>query len=154
MWPMASTARAQDRVALADFAAGALVFPDDTTVTEGFTGASVRLYLSPRISVGPEVAYAIAEDHGHLFLTGNFTLDFNRRQRATPFLTFGAGLARTAGGAGVRRRASNDPTFTAGGGVRGRLGRRVEAGAEARIASSHPRFSYLRFNAFVSVGLR
>src|SRR5262245_52530330 len=59
-----------------EFAAGSLLFPDDGIVNEGFYGANLRLYVTPRVSVGPEIAYISGEGHNHLMLTGNVTYDF------------------------------------------------------------------------------
>ena len=76
MLSLAQTASAQSRPSPAvEFAAGAFLFPDDGLVTEKFFGGSGRIYLSPRISIGPEVAFVDGTNHRHLMLTGNITFD-------------------------------------------------------------------------------
>lgn len=151
----AATAAAQDRPGPAvEFAGGALVFPDDGTVREPFVGAAARVYLSPRVSVGPEIAYVSGEGHSHLMLTGNVTLDLlapvqGRTRSVTPFFVAGGGFFRTSEQVPNETFTSFDGAFTAGGGVRGRLGRRLLVGGEARIGWE----LHLRLNAFVGVQL-
>src|SRR5262245_23938606 len=81
-------------------AGGALVFPDDATVTERFGGGTVRFYVTPRISIGPEFAFISGERHTHQMLTGNVTVDLLGAPAAgsrplTPFVVAGGGLFRT-----------------------------------------------------------
>jgi hypothetical protein len=145
---------AQARAApVAELAAGVLLFPDDGVVTEGALGGNLRFYLSPRVSIGPEVTYVSGANHSHLMLTGNLTFDFRgpvngEPPAVTPFLVAGGGLFRT------RQRffnnevfASNEGAFTAGGGVRVRVGRSVFLGGEARVGWE----THLRINALVGV---
>ena len=55
---------AQDRPSPAlDLAAGWVGFADDGVVSELPIGAAVRWYLSPRISIGPEVTFIAGESH-------------------------------------------------------------------------------------------
>jgi hypothetical protein len=58
-----------------EFAAGWVGFPDDGLVSEGLVGGQGRWYLTPRVSVGPEVAYIGGQNHSHLVVTGNLTWD-------------------------------------------------------------------------------
>ena len=154
--PMVLPAAGQERpVPVAELAAGALMFPDDSLVTEGFFGGAVRFHVLPRISIGPEIAYVRGTNHSHLVLTGNVTFDFlapvNGRPRpVTPFAVVGGGVFRT------RESFPNDETFasgegafTAGGGGRVRIGDHVLAGVEARIGWE----LHLRLNALVGVRL-
>jgi hypothetical protein len=150
------SASAQDRPApAAEFAAGALFFPDDGTVTEGFVGGTGRIYVLPRISVGPEIAYVQGQNHSHLMLTGNLTVDLVRpingqARPVTPFVVVGGGVFRTREQfPGRETFASGDGAFTAGGGVRVNAGRRVFVGAEARIGWE----LHLRLNGVVGVRL-
>src|SRR5262245_19201020 len=143
---------AQERPAPAiELGAGALLFPDEGVVTEGFIGGTGRFYVSPRISLGPEVAYIQGDNHHHLMLTGNVTVDLAAPGRSvTPFVVAGAGLFRTnetppAGGP----FSHNEGAFTAGGGVRALVGDRVIVGAEARVGWE----THVRFNGFVGVRL-
>src|SRR5262245_59120818 len=92
---------AQERPSPAiELAGGALLFADDGIVEEGFFGGNARFYLSPRISVGPEVAFVLGENHSHFMLTGNLTCDLlspvnNRRRAVTPFVAAGRDLSRS-----------------------------------------------------------
>jgi hypothetical protein len=138
-----------------EFAAGALLFPDDGIVTEGFAGGAVRFYVLPRVSIGPELAYVRGRYHSHLMVTGNVTFDFlapthGRPRSVTPYAVAGGGLFQT------RERfpstgtfTSGDPAFTAGLGMRALVGRRVTVGAEARIGWE----LHLRVNGIVGVRL-
>jgi hypothetical protein len=154
--PFARPAAAQARPGpVVEIAAGSLLFADDGVVTEGFVGGAGRVYVLPRISIGPEIAYVRGSNHSHLMLTGNVTFDLLRPvngepRLVTPFAVVGGGLFRT------RQRfpnnevfTSSDGAFTAGGGVRARLGKRVTLGAEARIGWE----LHLRLNGLVGVRL-
>ncbi|MBA2305690.1 MAG: hypothetical protein H0W08_24075 [Acidobacteria bacterium] len=154
---LARPASAQERPApVAELAAGALLFPDDgITVKEGLVGGTARFYVSPRLSVGPEVAYVRGDDHAHLMLTGNLTFDFlgpvNGQPRpVTPFVVVGAGLFRTREEfPGTADFTSSEGAFTAGGGVRAHVGTRMILGAEARIGWE----LHVRVNAIVGIRL-
>jgi hypothetical protein len=154
--PLAGLARAQDRPAPAvEVAVGSLFFPDDALVTEGVIGAAGRFYLLPRLSVGPEIAFIAGERHDHLMLTGNVTFDFIGPERGqpppvTPFVVVGGGLFRTREEFPFNETfVSSDGAFTAGGGVRARVGSRVFVGAEARIGWE----LHLRLNGIVGIRL-
>ena len=149
-------AAAQDRPGPAvEFAGGALLFVDDATKTEPFAGAAARFYVTPRVSVGPEVAFSSGDNRSHLMVTGNVTLDLldpvrGRPRAVTPFLVIGAGFFQT------RERFFDDAifnsgegAFTAGGGVRARFGQRLVAGGEARFGWE----LHWRVNGFVGVQL-
>jgi hypothetical protein len=152
--PLARPAAAQERPApVGEFAAGALLFADDGVVTEGFVGGTARFYVSPRISVGPEIAYITGTNHNHLMLTGNMTVDLvapvNGQPRAvTPFVVVGGGLFRTSESFfNVEDFTHNEGAFTAGGGVRALVGQHVIVGAEVRIGWE----LHIRLNGFVGV---
>lgn len=137
---LTGSASAQDLPApAAEFAAGTLLFPDDGIVAEGAVGGTARWYVHPRISVGPEIAYVAGDRHSHLMLTGNVTFDViedDRRGRAriVPFAVIGGGIFRTREQFPFNETfTSTDGAFTAGGGVRTRVGDRVFVGAEARV---------------------
>jgi len=132
---------------VAEFAAGVLMFPDEGIVTEGFAGGAGRFYLSPRISVGPEVAYISGDKHSHTMLTGNMTFDFfGPERRVTPFAVVGGGLFRSRYVFPENEIFThNEGSFTAGGGVRGSIGQRVVAGVEARVGWG----THIRLNGFI-----
>ncbi len=152
---LAEPAAAQERPApVVELAVGALLFPDDgITVEEGFIGGAGRFYLSPRLSVGPEIAYIGAALHSHLMLTGNLTFDFigadGQPPRLTPFVVVGAGLFRTREEFGTIDSTHSEGAFTAGGGVRVRVGKRVVVGAEARVGWE----LHLRVNGMIGISL-
>ena len=148
----AAPAAAQDRPAPAvEVAAGALFFPDDGLATEGFAGGAGRFYVSRLVSVGPEIGYVNGQHHSHLILTGNVTVDLaDPDGPVTPFVVAGAGLFRTSEQTPNNLTATHtEGAFTAGGGVRGRIGTRVFVGAEARIGWE----THVRVNGFLGVRL-
>lgn len=148
----AAPAVAQDKPApAAEVAVGAFLFPDDgETVRKRFAGGNVRFYVSPRVSLGPEIAVVDGPTQSHLMLTGNVTYDFIAGNPAplTPFVVVGAGLFRTREEFGrVQPFTHSEGGFTAGGGVRGSAGRYVFFGAEARIGWE----THVRLNALLGV---
>lgn len=146
---------AQDRPSPAlDLAAGWVGFADDGVVSEFPIGAGFRWYLSPRISVGPEVTFIGGESHRHQVVTGNLTVDFlaprNGLPRVTPFIVVGGGMFRTSEGFENRPPFSaTEGAFTVGGGIRAPVGDRVAVGADVRLGWE-PHF---RITGFVSIGL-
>lgn len=146
---------AQDRPSPAlDLAAGWVGFADDGVVSEFPIGAGFRWYLSPRISIGPEVTFIGGESHSHQVVTGNLTFDFfaprNGAPRVTSFIVVGGGMFRTSEGFANRPPfSSTEGAFTVGGGLRAPIGDRVAVGADARLGWE-PHF---RITGFVSVGL-
>ena len=149
---LATTASAQSRPGPAvEFAAGALLFPDDGLVTEKFIGGSGRVYVSPRISIGPEVAFVDGTNQRHLMLTGNITVDLlapsqGSPRRVTPFVVLGAGLFRTTEDfSGSASFSSSEGAFTAGGGIRGFVARRAFVGGEVRVGWE----THIRINGVV-----
>ena len=149
-------AGAQKRPApVAELSVGWAGFPDDgDMVSEGVIGATVRWYVRPRLSVGPEVAYVSGRNHRHVMLTGNITWDVlaasnDRPRPVTPFVTVGAGLFQTRGTFFGDAVVSREGAFTAGGGVRAAIGQRATAGAEARVGWE----THLRLTGFIGVRL-
>lgn len=139
---------------VAEVAVGALFFADDGVVTEQFASGSVRYYVLPRISIGPELAFVQGRHHGHLIVTGNVTFDFLRPlngapRRATPFAVLGGGVFGTRELFPTGTFWSSDGAFTAGGGIRTSIGRRIVAGAEVRVGWE----LHVRVNALVGVRL-
>ena len=149
-------AAAQTRPApVLEIAAGAYLFPDDgETVTEGFVAGAARFYLTRRLSVGPEVTFVSGDNHSHWILTGNLTYDFladagGAPRSFTPFVVVGGGVWSTRGDFFDRGTyTSYEGAFTTGAGVRGRVGPRVQLGAEARVGWE----LHLRVNGFVGIG--
>jgi hypothetical protein len=154
--PLARPAAAQERPGpVAELAAGALLFPDDGgIITEGVVGGAARFYVLPRVSLGPEIAYIQGDNHNHLMLTANVTFDFlrpaNGEPRAvTPFVVVGGGLFRSRDSFRNEVFTSTEGAFTAGGGVRALVGKRVIVGLEARIGWE----LHIRLNGILGVRL-
>ena len=137
--PMTGLAAAQDRPGPAlEFTVGWVGFSDDGIVSEGLVGGAARFYVSPRLSLGPEIGYISGDNHSHFVLTGNVTWDItrptgNRSGQVVPFLVVGAGLFRTNESFSSGPFSSNEGAFTAGGGVRAFVGDRVTLGVDARV---------------------
>jgi hypothetical protein len=136
-----------------EVAGGTLLFADDGIVAEPFVGGTARFYVSPRVSVGPEIAFVDGENHSHLMVTGNVTFDFlapvhGEPRPLTPFALVGGGLFRTRESFPNQQDfTSKEGAFTAGGGLRVALGRRLVAGAEVRVGWE----LHTRLNGFVGV---
>jgi hypothetical protein len=126
---------AQQSSPAVEFSAGPIAF---TEATETFVAGTGRLYVRPRLSVGPEVTYIFGERHSHLVVTGNVIYDFLRwgpgqPRRWTPFGVAGGGFFQTREELFVGDYTSTEGAFTAGGGVRTLLGDRIILGGDVRI---------------------
>jgi hypothetical protein len=138
-----------------EFLAGYAGFVDDATIDHGIVGASARVYLTPRVAVGPEFVYMRGPNSDRdLFLTGNMTFDVlpprnGRPRRVTPFLVAGGGFFQHSDRFGSTTVTSYEGAFTAGGGVRGWISDRVYAFADFRLGWE----LHARVNAGIGVGL-
>ncbi|HEX8026979.1 MAG TPA: hypothetical protein VF491_00880 [Vicinamibacterales bacterium] len=152
--PLAGSAGAQERpLPAVEFGAGWIGFADDGIVSEGLVGGAGRWYMSPRISLGPEVVYIFGSNHSHLVATGNVTFDLlspegGRPRDVTPFLVAGGGLYQTRETFFAGDFTSNEGAFTAGGGVRASSDR-ITIGIDARVGWE----LHLRVNGFVGFRL-
>jgi len=137
-----------------EFLAGYAGFADDATIDHGIVGAAGRVYLTPRLAVGPEFVYMRGPGSDRdLFLTGNLTFDvlpprFGRPRRVTPFLVAGGGFFQHSDRFGAFDFTSYEGAFTAGGGVRGWVTRRVYALADFRLGWE----LHARINAGIGIG--
>ena len=137
--PMANTAAGQDRPGpVPEFEVGWVGFADDGIVSESLVGGAVRLYVLPRISIGPEVVYIRGDNHSHVVATGNLTWDLfaptnGRPRQVTPFLVAGGGVFQTREAFPTGTFTSSEGAFTAGGGVRALVGNRVTVGIQSRV---------------------
>jgi len=153
--PMMDIAGAQERPLLAvELAAGWVGFADDGIVVEPLMGGAARVYLLPRVSVGPEILYLRGEHHSHLALTGNVTWDAlvptsGRPRPMMPFFVVGGGLFRTRETFPSGNFTSNEGAFTTGGGVRAAAGDRLTIGIDARVGWE----LHVRVNGTVGVRL-
>jgi hypothetical protein len=153
----AAAASAQDaRPAPAvEFLAGWAGFADDATIDHTIYGTAARVYLTPRLAVGPELVYMRGPNSDRdLFLTGNLTIDL-RRPRAgqspsvSPFVVAGGGFFQHRDRSGPFSFTSYEGAFTAGGGVRAWITDRVYVLADARVGWE----LHLRVNGGVGVRL-
>ena len=112
-------------------------FVDDATIDHGVIGGSVRIYLSPRLSVGPEIVYMRGPaDDRDLFFTGTLTFDVlspRPDRHVVPFLVAGGGFFRGSYSIGPQPFSYVEGAFTAGGGIRARISDRWHALGEYRI---------------------
>ena len=138
-----------------EFLVGYAGFVDDATIDHAIVGAAGRVYLTPRVAVGPEFVYMRGPDSDRdLFLTGNLTFDVlppraGRPRRVTPFLVAGGGFFQHSDRFGSSTFTSYEGAFTAGGGVRGWITKRVYALADVRFGWE----LHARVNAGVGIGL-
>ena len=113
----------------------------------------MRRYLTPRLSVGPEVVVmgnsGLSSDRLAM-ATGNVVFDVYPRtvRRMTPFVVGGVGMFFRRDQVRNGPFWSNDPAFTAGGGVRVQAGERVSVAAEYRLGWE----LHQRLTATVGVG--
>lgn len=137
--PMIRQAAAQERpAATAEFTGGWIGFGDNGLVSEVLAGGAARVYLHPRVGLGPELAYVVGQNHAHVILTANLTWELAGRtggssRPVTPFLVVGGGLFHTSRSSFVGSSTSNEAAFTAGVGARRAVSDRVTVGAEARL---------------------
>lgn len=137
--PLSRPAAAQDLPSpIVEFHVGWAGFADDGRVDEAIVGGAARLYLSPRVSLGPEVIYFDGTHHTHLAVTGNLTVDLGPRgdglpRRVVPFFVAGVGLFQTREEFPSGPYTYREGAFTVGGGVRVAAGDRFTLGVDARI---------------------
>jgi hypothetical protein len=122
--------------AAAEIIGGYAGFVDDATIDHAVLGGSARIYLSPRISVGPELVYMRGPGFDRdLIVTGNLTFDVRPSAGRTvvPFLVIGGGYFRHSDRFGSTTFSSGEGAVTGGGGARIRLTDRVFALGEFRL---------------------
>jgi len=134
-----------------EITAGHAGFIDDVNIDHALVGGAARVYLTPRLSVGPEIQYMVGpgEDRD-LIVTGNLTFDlFRPGRRFTPYLVAGGGLFRHSNVYSGQAFSRTEGAFTGGAGLRAWLGDRVYVAPEARIGWE----AHYRFSATVGVSL-
>lgn len=153
---LSASAAAQERPRPAvELTGGWVGFVDDATVHERLVAGGVRWYVSPRVSLGPEISYMVGpRTLRDLLVTGNVVFDFvTPRTEAPahpimPYLVAGGGIFRHSQRFAGRTFRSNEGGFTGGGGARIRVSDRVYVAPEFRIGwEMHTR-------AAVTVGVR
>jgi hypothetical protein len=110
-------------------------------------GGGARVYVTPRLSIGPEIAYLTgtsgALEASHLSVAGTLTFEANRDAswpRIVPYLVVGGGylrqktvVGRGPGNPGLAPFISSEPTVSAGIGARINLGSRMFVAPEFRL---------------------
>lgn len=119
--------------------AGHAGFADDATIEHAVVGGAARIYVTPRISLGPEITYMRGPntDRDWYFL-GNLTWDIRqpvagRPPRVSPFLIAGAGFFTHSDRFVTGTFTSSEGAFAAGGGTRLHITDRVYAIGDFRI---------------------
>jgi hypothetical protein len=119
--------------------AGHAGFADDATIEHSVFGGAARVYLTPRISIGPEITYMRGPDADRdWFFLGNLTFDFRhprsgRPPRVSPFLIAGAGFMMHSDRVGTGIYTSGEGAFAAGGGARVHITDRLYAMGDLRF---------------------
>lgn len=138
----------------AELIAGYAGFADDATIDHGAAGVAARVYLTPRLAIGPEMVYMWGPGFDRdFFLTGNLTFDLlqpqaGRPPRVSPFLVVGGGFSVYRNRFGANDFRSSEGAFTGGGGARVWLTDRVYAVGDFRIGWE------LHFRVTGGVGVR
>jgi hypothetical protein len=110
-------------------------------------GGGARIFVTPRLAVGPEIAYLTGNsddpEASSLSITGVLTFDFvhdDGRLRMVPYLVAGGGylrqktlVGRGPGSPGLQPFTSGEGTLSGGLGVRISLGRYVFVAPEFRL---------------------
>jgi hypothetical protein len=124
-------------------------FVDEAVSGHGVIGVGTRTYLTPRVSIGPELIYMRGPGNDRdLFLTGNVTYEFGRPNtagRVVPFVVAGGGFMRHSDqfGPGPPFRSYEGAAF-GGGGVRWYATDRLSLAGDWRIGwELHTRFAGL-----------
>ena len=136
---------AQDKPApMIEAVVGQSGFIDEAWDYFGTIGGGVRVFVTPRLAIGPEVAYLSGEsDASNLIITANMTFDIVRDdggRRVVPYLVAGGGYLRqrtlVGGGPGSTALVpftSSEGTMSAGLGARIALGSTVFVAPEFRL---------------------
>jgi hypothetical protein len=138
---------AQDRGWVAEVSVGWAGLVDDATKNYLLVGGTVRRHASPRVSIGPEFVIMSNSDSlrdRNVMLTGNVVFDAAPDARISAFAIGGVGMFWGREQFRDGPYWSNDPAFTAGGGLRANVTESVTAGVEYRIGwELHQRVSGL-----------
>ena len=139
VWANPVAAQTIRRPASVEFLAGHAGFADDALIEHAVFGGAARFYLTPRISVGPEITYMRGPntDRDWYFL-GNLTWDIRRPEagrppRVSPFLIAGGGFFTHSDRFPSGTFTSSEGAFAAGGGARVYITDRTYVMADFRI---------------------
>lgn len=157
---LTATSYAQHRDALprpaAEVQTGWVGFVDETSIDHAAFGGAARVFVTPRLSLGPEVAYLRGPGgDSDVMVTGNLTFDFvrprgGRPPRVTPFLIIGGGFERHRDQIGPASFSSSEGALTGGGGVRIWFNDKVYGVVDSRIGWE----PHLRVTGGIGVTLR
>ena len=110
---------------------------DSATLAHAVFGGAVRVGVTPRISVGPEVTYMAGPGTDRdVVALGTLWFDLLPPRRdldVQPYLVAGGGFMHHSEKSFGRSIAGTYSVFSGGGGVRVRINDRVYAGVDARI---------------------
>ena len=122
-----------------EFVAGHAGFADDATIAHSVFGGAARVYVTPRISLGPEITYMRGPntDRDWYFL-GNLTWDIRRPHagrppRLSPFLIIGGGFFTHRDEFPSGTFTSSEGAFAGGGGTRVHINDRLYAMGDFRV---------------------
>jgi hypothetical protein len=138
-WAVAANAQAIRPPSSIEVFAGHAGFADEATIEHSVFGGSGRIYLTPRISLGPEITYMRGPgDDRDWFFLGNLTFDVRsptagRSPRVSPFVIAGAGFFTHSDRVGTGIYTSGEGTFAAGAGTRVHITDRVYATGDLRF---------------------
>jgi len=129
---------------IAEAVVGQSGFIDEAWDYFGTIGGGLRVFVTPRLAIGPEVAYLSGEfDASNLTVTANMTFDIvpdDGRRRVVPYLVAGGGYLRqktlVGGGPGSTALVpftSSEGTMSAGLGARIAFGSNVFVAPEFRL---------------------
>lgn len=119
-----------------EVAGGYAGFADEGVIHHGVIGAAARVYVSPRLAVGPEVTYMVGPGQDRdIVLTGNVTFDIRRSRPGivVPYLLAGGGLFQHSNQFGAQTFRSREGAFTAGAGARAWVSDRTYVAGEYRV---------------------
>jgi len=131
---------AQGRPApLAEAVVGQSGFIDEAWDYFGTIGGGVRVFVTPRLAIGPEVAYLSGEfDASNLTVTANMTFDIvpdDGRRKVVPYLVAGGGYLRQKTVVGGGPGSTALVPFTSGEGtMSGGVGARIALGSHLFVA--------------------
>jgi hypothetical protein len=138
--PLAAQSMAPSgRATALDFSAGYAGFVDDATIDHAMIGAAARVYMTRRLSIGPEVVFMRGPGSDRdLFLTGNLTYDMvgergGRPPRVVPYWVVGGGLGLHQARVGRQGFRYTEGALTGGGGVRVWVNDRVSVAGDLRL---------------------
>jgi Outer membrane protein beta-barrel domain len=136
----ATSASAQDRPApIIEVVTGYAGFVDEDWMDRTMFGAGGRVFVTPRIAIGPEYVYLRGTGGEHDWtLTGNATIDLlgergPARRRVVPYVAVGGGYLRQTTQVGTGPYTSAEGTFSGGLGARIALGQRFFIAPEFRM---------------------